>query len=147
MPVLNTRQVVGQGLTTGAGTGRLGGGSGGGGVGSGLLLQSGFGGRDVAGEGFLEQIAGRGGQGFTFDTETHPPQMSQFEDERLNLRLRGMEFGITTTQLLNQSRRVGAGRRRVPLDLIEQCLNGTENPLRDVGSGVEAGEFSVRIHA
>ncbi len=140
MAVLDTRQVVGQGLTAGAGTGRLGIGRFAGRIGGGLLRQPGFSGRDVAGEGFLEQVASRGGQGFTFDTKSHSPQVGQFEDEGLNLGLGGMQFGIAASEL-------PSGFGGVLLRLIDELLHRVDHPFREFRRGFEAGQFCVQIHA
>jgi hypothetical protein len=65
----------------------------------------------------------------------------------LNLGLRGVKFGVAAGDLfvtkLKGSKRFGAAF----LSGIQQCLHGAGDPIREGGIGVEAGQFSVQIHA
>lgn len=60
--------------------------------------------RDVAGQCFLEQIAGFGIQGFALDAKAHPPQVRQFQRQGsyLDPGLGRMEFGIAFGDLLGR---------------------------------------------
>ncbi|MBK7675872.1 MAG: hypothetical protein IPJ27_14565 [Candidatus Accumulibacter sp.] len=108
MQVLDTRQLLGQGLTAGAFAfrflggremrphlGRLA-----------LFVQAGFAGS----EGFVEEVPCAGGQGLALDAEFHPPQIGQFEGQLLDL-------GIAPVNL-----------RGVGLDLFEQPTDPVLGP-------------------
>lgn len=89
--------------------------------------------RDVAGQCFLEQIAGFGIQGFALDAKAHPPQVGQFQRQRLNLGLGGMQFR-------------GLAFRRFAR-LRQQFLDPLRYRRRNRGIGNEALQFSVQLHA
>ena len=126
MKMVDTRQVRGQRLTTGTGTrwARNGG----------LCLfclalgQLRFGGRHVAGHRFLEQVTMFGAEGFATGAKAHPAQVSQLQNEGLNLE-------VTAGDLRVQLNGFGG----LHLNLIEQFLNGTRHPLREFGRGVHSG--------
>ena len=66
--------------------------------------------------------------------------MGQCEDEGLNLGLGGVKVGVAARDLPS-----GFGGF-VPR-LINEFLNGANNPFREFRSGIKAGQFSVQIHA
>ncbi len=136
--MFNARQMLGQGLTTGAGTRwfrirswrRF------------VLLffrQCGFGGGDVAGQSFLEQVALLTGEGLAAGAKAHPAKMGQFEDECLNLGLCGVKFRVAPGNLLAQPMRLGG----FTLCLIDEFLNGAGDPIGEFRRGIQAGQFSV----
>lgn len=83
------------------------------------LVQFGRRGGKVGGQSFLEQVALLDGEGVALGAEAHPAQMGQFQDEGLNLGLRGVEFGVATGDLLDQPKGFGG----VFLGGTEQCLS------------------------
>ena len=110
--VLDTRQLLGQGLTAGAFAFRfLGGREMGPHLGRlALFVQAGFAGSEVGGQGFVEEVPCGGGQGLALDAEFHPPQIGQFEGQLLDL-------GIAPANL-----------RGVGLDLFEQPTDPVLGP-------------------
>ena len=135
MMMFDARQMIRQRLATGARTRRL------------LhrrrldllllfLCQPGFDGGNVAGQGFLEQVTLFTGKGFASGAIVHPAQVGQLEDERLNLGLGGVKVGVATGDL-------PSGFGSFFLCLIDEFLNGADDPVREFWSSVQSGQFSV----
>ena len=101
-----------------------------------FFRQPGFGGGDVAGQGFLEQVPLFTGKGFTPGAIAHPAQMNQFEDKRLDLGLGGVKVGVATGDL-------SSGFGGIFLRLIDEFLNRAGDPIGEFRSGVQSGQFSV----
>ena len=144
MQVLDARQMIRQRLTTGARTRDAGRGRLGTRCGLGLLLgQFGLGRGQIAGQRLLEQIALLGREGFAARAIAHPAQVCQLQREGLDLDLGGVKLGVAAADLLAQPSGFGG----LFLCLIDEFLNGAENQLRKFGRGIQAGQFSVQIHA
>ncbi len=122
MAMLDTRQVLGQRLTSGPRTRRFGFGRGR--RGGGLGFQAGFCRSDVARQGFFEQISTLGREGFTINTVAYPPQMGQLQNEGLNLGVGRVELGITPSQFLDQLRCFCTGVGRVLFQFGKPLLDG-----------------------
>lgn len=73
--------------------------------------------REVFADGVFEQVVLQQGERFVFSAITHPAQMRQFQDQRLDFQFLGMEFGVQLGVLLFSL------RLRLLLDLLEQRLN------------------------
>jgi hypothetical protein len=127
MAMLDARQMLRQWLTTGTLTrgpiGRHGG------LAFLLLGQFGQGRCQIAGQRFLEQITLFGGQRFAAGAETHPAQVGQFKNQRLNLGLGGVQLGVAASDL-------PMGFGGVFLCLIDEFLNRADDPFREFRSGV-----------
>ena len=141
MVMLNARQMLGQGLPTGAlpgslrrlAAGRI----------RRRLGQFGLGGGDVAGQGLLEQVALLDGQGLALCAEAHPAQMRQLQHEGLNLGLGGEQLRIAAGDLFGQTRGFGIGLGNLLAGVVEQFLKGGLDPVRRGEIGLAAGQFSA----
>jgi len=135
MAMFDTRQMIGQGLTTSTRTRcvryrfgycrgvRL------------PLSQFGFGRRQITGQGFLKQITLLSRQGFGAYTKAHPAQVRQFKRECLDFGLGSAEFGVAQRDLPTRFDAVFLG-------LIDECLNGVRDPIREGEIGVKTRQFS-----
>ena len=141
MPVFDARQVLGQRLTTSTGTRRA--------RNAGrrhtflLARQFGFGRRQIAGQGFLKQVALLGRERLAARAEAHPAQVRQLQREGLNLGVGGVKLRVTARDLLAQASGFGG----FFLCLIDEALNGADDPFREFWSGLQADQFSMQIHA
>jgi hypothetical protein len=133
MAVFNPRQVIRQRLTTGAGAG--------------LAWRQRFGchqrrapgqfrlgRRQIAGQGFLEQVPLLGRQGFVAHPKAHPAQVRQFQGESLNL-------GLGATQFRFAQRDLPADFSAVFLRLIQLRPKRAREPLRQRGIGAKTRQF------
>lgn len=144
MPVLDARQMIWQRLTTGALTRRAGHLRLAGRCGLGLFPgQFGLGGGDIAGQRLLEQIACFGREGFAARAKAHPAQVRELQREGFDLDPGGVKLGVAAGDLFAQPKRFGF----FFLCLVDELLNGAEYPIRQCGRGIQAGQFSVQIHA
>jgi hypothetical protein len=91
-----------------------------------------FGCRNVAGEGFLEQVAHLGVERFALDAKAHPLQVREFQRQGLNLGARGVQLHIPSRYLA-----------RLALPIFNELANGPRQPIRQRRIRVEAGQFSV----
>jgi hypothetical protein len=137
MTVFDARQMIRQWLTTGTRT-RWAWRQGFGTRRGFCLLPGQFGFRrgQIAGQRILEQVAFFTGKGFAPGAKAHPAQVGQFQREGLDLGLGGVKLGVAAGDLL-------ARFRGVLLRLINEFLNGAENPFREFRSRVQSGQFSV----
>jgi len=143
MQVLDARQMIRQRLTAGARTRgarrRLGTR-----CSLGLLLvQFGLGRGQIAGQRLLEQIPLLGREGFAAGTEAHPAQVRELQCEGLDLDLGGVKLAVAAPDLFAQPNRFGG----LFLCLINETLNGADDAFREFGSGLQAHQFSMQIHA
>jgi hypothetical protein len=134
MHVLNARQMIRQRLTAGARTRyawrRLGTGGG-----LGLFLgEFGLGRSQIARQRLLEQIAFFGRESFAAGSEAHPAQVRELQREGLDLDLGGVKLGVAAGDLFAQPKRFGG----LFLCLIDEVLNGAEDPIREFGRASSA---------
>jgi hypothetical protein len=129
MLVFDARQVLGQRLTTGTATRRA--------RNAGrrqtflLARQFGLGSSQIAGQGFLEQVALLGRERLAARAEAHPAQVRQLQREGLNLDLGGVKRRVTARDVLVQANGFGG----FILCLIDEALNGADDPFREFWSG------------
>jgi hypothetical protein len=97
----------------------------------------------IAGQGFLKQVALLSGQSLIACAETHPAQVGQFQGKCLDFGLGGEQLAVAVRDLCRQA----AGFAGVFLRLIQQVLKRARDPVRERGVRLEAGQFSVEIHA
>ncbi len=130
VPVLDTWQVCGQGLTARAFAlgllgwrlmrphfGRFA-----------LFGQARFAGGQIRSQGFIEEIAFSNAEGFALDAEFHPPQIRQFEGELL-------DFDVAPVN------RGGAGAC-----FFEQATDPLLHPRQQFWRGVKSGKFGGEVH-
>ena len=98
--VLDARQMIGQRLAAGTRTRwRRRRGVGRGAASACFLASSASAAANVAGQGFLEQVALFTAEGFAPGAKAHPAQVGQFEDEGLDLGLGGVKVGVAASDL------------------------------------------------
>ena len=97
-----------------------------------FLCQPGFDGGNVAGQGFLEQVALFTGKSFASGAKAHPAQVGQLEDERLDLGLGGVKVGVAPSDLFAQVNGLGG----FFLCLIDKFLNRAGDPVGEFRGGI-----------
>lgn len=69
--------------------------------------------------------------------------MRQLQRQGLNLDLGSVQLRVTARDLLAQANRFGG----FFLCLIDEALNGADDPFRKFWSGLQSEQFSMQIHA
>ena len=80
---------------------------------------------------------------FAARAKAHPAQVRQLQREGLDLDLGGVKLGVAAADLLAQPSGFGG----FFLCLIDEALNGADDPFREFWSGLQADQFSMQIHA